>query len=324
MDKITREQLEGIVGHVSQIAVKHWLKVSELEHSARNTDEFYQRLSKLLEAESLTIDDLQSAALEIEENGGKRIYLRKLKGFESLSNRDEFESHLSTQGLSLSDTTNKSIKTPPEATLNYVFWSEQEVRIKFSETHVQFGVDFETRRFIERKVTKFALALAVPNSGFTQIRLDPPGQVHIHKNPQTGESDSRLYEQFYFTRFLDALGGQELELYDLQEAAEWLVNSTPRIFRLPHELVRTGANSRQRYSSRIDVRDDPARQGAAAADSQNWVFENLSGYWLPEPSGGRLQRELFMELKRRPAMIRFLADCLAAEVDYALSRIRAI
>ncbi len=74
----------------------------------------------------------------------------------------------------------------------------------------------------------------------------------------------------------------------------------------------------------MDVRDDPARQGAATADSQNWVFENLSGYWLPEPSEGRLQRELFMELRRKPAMIRFLADCLAIEVDYALSRIRAI
>ena len=321
MDRITREQLERIVGHVSQIAVKHWLKVSELEHSAGNTDEFYRRLSKLLESGRLTIDDLQGAALEIEENGGKRIYLRQLKGFESLSDRERFRSHLGDQGLSLSDMANKSIKTPPEATLNYVFWSEQQVRIKLSETHVELDVDYESREFIEKKVTKFALALVDLDSGFTQIRLDPPGEVHIHKNPQTGQSDSRLYEQFYLTRFLNILGGQELELYDLQDAAERLVNLTPRIFRLPHELVRTGANSRQRYSSRIDVRDDPARQGAAAADSQNWVFENLSGYWLPEASGGKLQRELFMELKRRPAMIRFLADCLAAEVDYAFSRI---
>lgn len=324
MDKITREQLERIVGHVSQIAVKHWLKVSELEHSAQNTDEFYQRLSKLLEAGSLTIESLQSAALEIEENGGKRIHLRKLKGFEALSDRDKFEKHLSAQGISICDMTNRSVKMPPETTLNYVFWSEQEVRIKFSETHIEFNIDYESREFVEKKVTKFALALVDPNSGFTQIRLDPPGVVHIHKNPQTSESDSRVYEQFYFSRFLQILGGQELELYDLQEAAEWLVNSTPRIFRLPHELVRTGANSRQRYSSRNDVRDDPARKGAAAADSQNWVFEKLSGYWLPEPSGGKLKRELFMELKRRPTMIRFLADCLAAEVDYALSQIRTI
>lgn len=324
MDRIARQQLENIVGHVSQIAVKHWLRVSELEYSAGNTDEFYQRLSKLLESGKLMIDDLQAAALEIEENGGKRVYLREFRNFEFLSDRERFRNHLNNQGLSLSDMPNRSIKTPPEPTLNYVFWSERHVRIKFSETHVNLDVDYESQQFIPRRVTKFALALMDSDSGFIQIRLDPASQVHIHKDTRTGQSDAGQYEQFYFNQFLNILGGQEFELCDLRDAAERLVNATPRVFRLPYELVRTGANSRQRYSSRTDVRDDPARQGAAAADSQNWVFENLSGYWLPEPSEGKLQRELFMELKRKPAMIRFLADCLADEVEYALSRIRAI
>lgn len=323
MDKITRPQLESVVGHVSQIAVKHWLKVRQLEHTAHNTDEFYQLLSKLIEAKKLTIEKLQGAALQIEENGGKRVYLCKLEGFEFLRDRDEFERHLRAQGLSLSDKPNKSVKTPPEPTLNYVFWSKREVRVKFSETHSEFIVDYENRRFIERKDTKFALALVNPNSGFTQIRLDPPGKVHPHKDLKTGESNPRLYEDFYRSQFLNILGGRELELCDLQKAAEWLVTSKTRAFRLPHELVRTGANSRQRYSSRRDVRDDPARQAAASADLKNWVFENLDGYWLPDRSSRRLQRELFMALNRRQAMVRFLADCLATEVNYALSRIKA-
>jgi hypothetical protein len=323
MDKVTRPKLESMVGHVSQTAVKHWLKVSGLEHTAQNTDEFYQLLSKLLDDKKITIEQLQDAALEIEENGNKRVYLGKLKGVEVIKDKANFERHIRTQGFSLAEKPDKSIKIPPEPTLNYVFWSKREVRVKFSETHSEFVVDYENQRLDEKRETKFALALVNPDSGFTQIRLDPPGQVHPHKDPITHESNPTMYEEFYRTKFLNILGGQELELCDLKKAAKWLVTSKQRVFRLPHELVRTGANSRQRYSSRLDVRDDPARQGAASADLKNWIFEGLDGYWIPERSRGRLQRELFMSLKRRQAMVRFLADCLAPEVNYALSRIKA-
>ncbi|GAG82029.1 unnamed protein product, partial [marine sediment metagenome] len=197
-----------------------------------------------------------------------------------------------------------------------------EIRIKYSETHINRIVDYENQRFIDKKVTKYAIALVDLNSGFTQIRVDPPETIHLHKDHTTGESKSRLYEEYYINEFRRIMENCQFELYDLSRAAEWIVNSEPRVFRLPREHVRTGFNSRQIYSCKDDVRDDPAHQAAANEDASNWVYENLSGYWIPEQSQGQISREIYMQMKGKPSMIRFLADCLENEVNYAIKRIR--
>jgi hypothetical protein len=321
---INRDALENIVGHISQIAVKHYLKVNNHPHTAGNTDDFYELLARLIDRGNLSMDKLRAASVDIEENGGKRIYLKKLEATNQLRNKSAFANHLRNKGLNLDDSQTASIKTPPEPTINYIFWSDHGIRIKATETHSKINFNTEKRTFIEEKVTNFALAILDFKSGFMQIRLDAPGEVHPHKSSYTGESDPQTYEDFYFDWFKELLDVKELPNYDISGVAECIVNTNPRIFRLPAELVRTGANSRQRYSCRGDVRDDPARQAAAAADSANWVYEDLRGYWIADESNGSLQRDVFMHLRRKPSMVRFLADCLAVEVDYALSRIRSL
>jgi len=323
MVTVSRDMLVDIVGQVSQPALKQWLKISELPRTATNTDEFYELLKRNIERGILSLEALREAVLEIEENGGKRIYLRKIEVPARLKNRADFVSHLHDLHLSLSENITASIQMPPNPIINYIVWTPQGLRIKATETNIDLELDYESRSFIEKKVTKYLIALVDFNSGFVQIRLDPPGMLHSHKNSDD-KSDPRVYENFYFEWFKNIIGVDELNRYDINGVAEKIVNTQPRIFRLPTELVRTGANSKQRYSCRLDVRDDPARQAAAQADSQNWVYEYLRGYWIPEQSNGLLQRELYMELRRDISMVHFLADCLSDEVDYALSRIRTL
>lgn len=322
MPEITRRQLESIIGHVSQRAAKHWLKVSGLEYTATNTDEFYARLLNLIKQNKLNLEQLKQAALEIEESGGKRIYLRKITILNRLKSRAAFSKYIKRLGIALATKPDVSIKTPKSPILNYVYWSENEIRVKFSETHKNFVINYTAPRLSEELSTKFAIAIVDLATGFTQIRLDAPGERHPHVDKDTLEPSNRLYEEYYFAEFRKILGDQHLELYDLDEAAQWLLETVPRVYRLNRADDRTGANSRNTFRNPRDVRDDLVYQAASTADPSSRVIEDLHGYWIPEQSNGELQRELFMELKLRTRKMRFFADCLRSEVDYAIRRIR--
>jgi hypothetical protein len=318
----TPHQIEKTLRNVSLTAIKHWLKIAELEHSAQNAGELYERLAKLIDTDKLTLEDLQGAVLEIEENGAKRIFLQKLLETDKISSKAAFEKHLRSLNLALSNTATETIFNPRRPTLNYVYWGNPEVRVKFSETHEKVDVDLETGAIQRQNVTKFVVITAEPTTGFTTIALDAPEEVHPHKDAD-GKSKRALYEDHYFNKAAEILGS-ELVPIELAGVAGQLALTNPRIFRIPSELVRTGGNSRQRYSTRFDVRDDPAHKAAEKADGGNWIYEDISGYWVPARSAGALQRELFMQLVSRSSMLRFLADCLAAEVGYAITQIRLL
>lgn len=315
--------LELLTDGVSQTAVKHWLKVNGLEHTAQNTEEYYQRLAKLIEDEELTVEELREAVLEIQEYGGKRIYLRQLHGGKDFRLRRTFESQLNSLGMNLSATATKAVRLPSNPTLNYVTWSESQIRIKYSETHRRVEIDYETELPIATDLTKYIVIISDPQTGFTMVCLDPPEKIHPHRK-YTRSRHIDPYEQKYLDKALEILGGSIFTPFNLNNVIAGLVSTDPRIFRLPHEFVITGDGLRQRNSSERDVRDHKAHVAGMSADSDDRTYEDLQGYWIPEQSGGQLHRELFMQLKRNTSMIRFLADCLASEVNYAISRIREL
>ena len=317
----TPHQIEKVIHNVSLTAIKHWLKISEREYSAQNAGELYDRLAKLIDADKLTLKDLQGAVLEIEENGAKRIFLQKVADTQKIRSKEVFEKHVKSINLSLANAPDETIYNPRRPTLNYLYWGNPEIRAKFSETHEKVEVDLETGQIQRQNITKFVVIRAEP-TGFTTIALDAPEEVHPHKD-EDGKSRRALYEDFYFNKAAEILGSEMVPI-ELAGVAERLALANPRIFRIPIELVRTGGNSRQRYSTRSDVRDDPAHKAAAVADGANWIYEDISGYWIPSQSGGALQRELFMQLVSRSSMLRFLADCLASEVGYAVTQVRTL
>lgn len=309
------------ISHISDVSMKHWLNVRDLPHSAQNGKELHSLLERLVDTGKLRRDVLIDGIREIEENGSKTISLYTAKKPYPFSDKSTFSQHLKSLGLTLDAAPEASIKLPKIPTVNYICWSS--VRIKFSETQTERTANYETQEFEQKKVTKFVVIIAEPETGFVQIRYDPPAKVHMHKDANK-ESSASLYEMFYFNKAKELLGVDDLTRFDLTNVADRLVNTTPPIIRLPREVVITSVGGRQTYSSRVDVRSDPARSGARAADGAAWVYEDLAAYWIPGSSNGALQRELYMRLKRRTGTITFWADCLANEVDYALSRIRAV
>src|SRR5688572_19766396 len=136
----TPHQIEKILRNVSLTAVKHWLKISELEHSAQNAGALYELLAKLIDADKLTLEDLQAAVLEIEENGAKRIFLGTMVDKQRIRSKEVFEKHLKSISLSLSKTPTVTVYNPRRPLLNYAYWGNPEVRIKFSETHEKVEV----------------------------------------------------------------------------------------------------------------------------------------------------------------------------------------
>lgn len=128
--------IREIIRPVSQTVVKHWLKTLSLPHSATNADDLCQLLERLISEEKITLEFLQTVVLEIRECGEKRIYLGKLDNSDWLGIRDEVEKRAKSFGWSLSDTKTASIVLPKRPTLNYFYWSSEEIRIKFSEKHV--------------------------------------------------------------------------------------------------------------------------------------------------------------------------------------------
>lgn len=320
------ESLKNLIdpdSDVSDRVLKHWLKVNGLPHTADAKSDLLKLLAKLIRTGKLTRERLADAVREIEENGGKRIFLRFLVDKSSIVSQRVFETHLKSINLGLDAAPTITKYKPAEPEINYICWQEKErrIRIKFSETHLKRDVDFEKGTITTEKKTKFVIASVELGTGFASIFFDYPEAVHPHKD-SSGKSKSELYEQFYFDWITDIFDSDGLENFDLTKAGKRLVKAVPHIFRIPHETVRTGGNSRQRYVSIKDVRDDPARQGADQADGDNWVYEDLAGYWIPKMSKGKLQRELFMQLYRGSGMIRVLADCLASEVEYVISRLR--
>lgn len=318
------EILREIVSYGSHEAIKHWLKISRLKpHTAGNETDFYKLLSKHVSDGNLRIDQLRRLALEIEEYGGKRVYLGKLSAYQTIGLRERFENHIKLLGYRLSPEPIKARQLPAKPHLNYIYWSPQEVRIGFSETHENLKTSRAsmTMEWVPR--TNLITVSADPRNGSIKIMMDAPGEKHPHQVILKGQEIDD-YEAYYKKKALQLLGASEFRPLDLLKIAEGIVKAGTKIFEETDAYERTARNSRQRTWSRSDVRDDPAYAAGAKVDGDKRVIESLSGWWLPDGSEGKLQRKMWMHLSRKEDMVQFPANNLASEVEYVISRIREV
>jgi hypothetical protein len=318
------QYLKEIVSYGSREAIKHWLKVSGIHpHTASSETDFYKLLDRHIGSGKLRIDQLRKVALEIEEYGGKRVYLGKLSDYKTIGLRQRFENHLNLYGYKLSPEPVMAQKLPPKPHLNYICWSTKEVRIGYSETHEVLKTSRVTMTMEYVPRTNLVIISAEPITGFIKIMMDAPGDRHPHQVAYGGhEVDS--YEAFYKKKALQLLGATEFRPLDLLKAAERIVKAGTTVFEETDAYERTARNSRQRTWSRSDVRDDPAYAAGAEVDGDKRVIESLSGWWLPEGPGGRLHRKVWMHLSRKEEMLQFPANLLASEVEYVVSRVREV
>jgi hypothetical protein len=311
--------IREIIRPVSQTVVKHWLKTLSLPHSATNADDLCHLLERLIGEEKITLDLLRAIVLEIVECGEKRIYLGKLDNCDWLGNRSEIEKRAKGFGWSLSDTKTTSIALPKRPTLNYFYWSPEEIRIKFSEKHVRSRAILRERRFEDTEITNYIVISIEPGTGFARTFMDAPGTDHPYAStPKPDEA----YVNTYLGKVTEIFEGAIYQPYDLLNASIRLAEQ-PEVFECNTQGVTTSKGGKHRFTTKGGLSEDAAYKGAAVADGNNWVSEKLDGYWLPDASGDLLMRRIFMHLDRKASLVRFEADTLAGEIEYAISRIRA-
>jgi hypothetical protein len=316
--------LRDIISYGTHEAIKHWLKMSEIKpHTAGNETDFYRMLDAHIGSGRVRLDQLRTVALEIEEYSGKRIYVGKLSNYKTIGLRQMFENHLKLLGYGINVEPLKAKELPSKPHLNYICWSTKEVRIGFSETQ-EFIKPNRTKMILEPVArTNLIIISAEPTTGFIKIMMDASGDRHLHQVNYRGEKIDG-YEAYYKNMALKLLGASEFRSLNFLKIVDGIVKAGTTVFDERHASEITARNTKQRTWARIDVRDDPAYVAGAKVDGDKRVVEGLSGWWLPEGSGGKLHRKMWMHLSRKEEMLQFPAHNLASEVEYAISRIREV
>lgn len=315
------DEVAYLISRTSDRVLKHWLHLKNLPYSTPGEHDLADRLAGLIRAERITLDELESIVVDIEESGRKRIYLRRLPGGQSLS-PEEARASLAGAGIDLSDQKCLAIREPGDPTLAYAIIEGGELRIKYSETQVSLSLDYSSYSSEPIEVTRVVVFVVELATGLVQIRIEPPADMHSHMDA-TGQSKNSLYEGYYF-ELIESLLGVQLEPFDISRCIEALMRNRDARFRVSHDTVLTSGQAYQSYTSTDigDVRDDPARKAAETADGANWHFERLQGYWNHQVSNGALHRDVWTFLSATDNVVKFRAQCLPSEVKYALSQVR--
>lgn len=321
---MTTPYIREIVSYGSREAVKHWLKIKGFHpHTAVGEANFYKLLDKHIVDGTLRIDELRRVALEIEEYGGKRVYLGKLSNHKTIQLRQSFENHLRDVRLRIDQEPVKAKRLPDKPHLNYICWTQSEVRIGYSETHQLLKQNRETMTLEWVPQTNLIVISAEPASGAIKILMDAPGQKHPHQATYAGQ-EINGYVAFYKNKASELLGAGEFRPLNLLKVVAGISKLDPTIFEETEALERTAHNRKQRIWGSSDVRDDPSYAAGARVDGDRRVVEGVSGWWLPQGSEKKLDRKVWMHVSTKEDMVHFPAHNLACEVDYAISRIRKI
>jgi hypothetical protein len=315
-------QIETAVADVSIAAVRAWLKARGLPHTAGTRRQLVERLSKLLREGKITEAELAAALASFEEASAKRVSIFTLDpvALEELRDEKAFANRLRRVGIALSG---QAVPAPPRPTLPtlvYLLRRDLQIRGKWAETHTKVEVDFARRKLVYTPVVKITVLAADLDCGMVQVRCEKPERDHPHRD-SSGQPDARLYAAFYLTKASEILGGA-LQPIDLRSALRSLVETEPRIVSIKLNDFRTAVNSRVRFASRADVRDDADWKAMHAEGGELWAYDGEHVYWLPEASGGCLERQVFTAIDARAGRLRLEADCHERELEYVVSKIR--
>lgn len=311
--------------YLPKSALIHWLKRKGKIASAPPADGFYSKLNKLISKEKLAWSDLEAAVFDIEENGGKHIFLKVADGGFPKT-KAAFNTFLTNSDIPLIQRQRRSFRASTKPTINHIIWETVNginyIVVKFSELQEEVKLNTETGKVTFEPQPVFVVFRIDVGSGFTEARFDTPLQKHIHKDAEH-KSSTAVYHQYYFDRLNALFPGIHIEQFGMAQICKYIIKER-KFFRWSQDLNTVTGNGKQKYSvASGDVRDLPARKAAEAEDGHNWLTDDIVGYWMSAPSGGVLWKDLFMRLSNRDSAIKFQKDCLAIELDYAVEKIRS-
>jgi hypothetical protein len=322
----SKQEIAKIIQFTSVSALLSWLRENHFSIKASGPDDLAKKLASAIEKNELTIERLSDAIAEIEENGGKKIYLRQALQFEDLEKTKakllgewkKRKIELSKQNFVRSSNAGK------RPTFVYIFWDSNYIKIKYSEMHDDVEFDYDTEEAVHTPRLVNIVFIIDVKDGFTQIRFDPAGDKHIHKD-EDGKISEKAYETYYLELLQSLFPDLIFQEMNLSKVANHIAFKEGAKFILNREVTTISNNLKQTFagSARDDVRKSPEHIAAQAA-GQDWLTEDLTGYWLSNASNQELTRNLFMRISRRTSMIRVQRDCLEKELNYGLNQIRKI
>ena len=318
----TRAQIEKAIGDISIAALRSWLKSQELPSSAQTRDEITERFKKLLDENKLSWETLEKGITGIEEASAKRITLCTIgiEGLKQITDPELFKKHLRKLKINPSSDALLAPRLPAKSTFVYYIDGPSQLRAKWAETHTAVTIDLAKEQLVRTRVTKIILLVVDKKDGFAQLRFDKPELIHQHLDEKKKPSSTAYFS--YYRAKAEEVAGSAFNSLELRPALRSLVETTPRIVRLPLNDFRTGANSRVRFASRTDIRDDDDWKAMHGKGGEEWAHDSEAIYWLPEASAGKLTREVFSDLDGRTGKMRVEADCHEGEIEYAILKIR--
>lgn len=320
---MTRREVEKAIEGISIAALRSWLKARGVTYSAGTREAMVQRLGKLIRNGKLSRDELEEGIINIEEASSKRIFLYKItsRDLKKLKDRTSFDSYLEHLSIKRSAKPIKSPILPTQPVLVYVHWTSRTIRAKWAETQTMVKTDLVNQRFKTTKTKKIVLLVVDLETGMVQLRFDKPEGLHGHLNRNGNPSEDE-----YFSHYLgraEKILALKLTSMELRATLKSLLESRPRIVRLPYIDLRTGANSKVKFASKNDIRDDDDWKAMHAEGGKRQAYDGEAVYWLPSRSDGKLSREVFTVLDARAGKLRVDADCHENEIEYAISQIRS-
>jgi hypothetical protein len=186
--------MRNIVAGVNNTALKHWLRLNKKTHSASNVDALALLIEKQIGEGTLTEDEFKNAIREINEYGGKRVFLRKLANTSLISDKDALEEHLADLGIPLNPEPVSAASHTVKPKLIYACWNDDELRVKYSEKHIFRQADLRNDKIISEERPVRIVISANAKSGVLRVFMDPPGQRHSHVNGDGEVSESAYTE----------------------------------------------------------------------------------------------------------------------------------
>lgn len=322
---VLSEDAKSDIKNVGISIFKAWLEENKIELKSKKN--FFEALELGLDEGKITKEQITHALCELEENSDKKIRFFKIKNdlnkLPDLKNQFLKVLRLDHGWQSVKDYSVK-VKAKEASTFNYMSWEGNTLKIKYSEKHYNVEADFEANQFERNPKIVYIIILINFEDGLVQIRYDNPGALHKHKNSK-GKPSEAAYEKYYEDLLMNLF--DELKYGDLNFVGltNKILNDDSIPYRI-HKGVNTLADGgKQMYSLpyNMDIRENREFQ-AAAEYAEDWLTDELSGYWKWEDSDESLNKDLFMRISRKASEIRVQRGCLEKELNYGIAKIKEI
>lgn len=316
---VTVNQVKQMLVRPSIASIKSWLMSRNVTLTANTKDALAERVHKVLEDGKMTLSQLESGLLEIEECGGKRIHLFKIEPTQP--NLATIQKQLKSLSVTFSAGKLGAPASVSGTKLVYITDDGVTIRAKWAEKHTKYVSQLPILTYKTEYPIKLIVLDFNRKTGIVQLRYDKPERGHPHGSPSRPSKEEYFS---YFRNLVEAMFGLTLLEVELRPSLHKLINANPTLVEVALNEQLTDDGLVIKVSSKIrgkDIRSGKDWGAMAKYGAQVRTHEVESLNWLTAPSKGVLSRRVFTHIDGRISFVRFDAACHEAEINYVLSHL---